>query len=108
MNAEPSFEAFDHNDASDPTDVEDADYLTAEEDLVDDPRYYMSQQHDQEGYDNKPSNFASDFNGFTDTAGVQGAAKEGAGYIYTDPSTLESSDYNGSSDTTAAHPVEES
>jgi hypothetical protein len=36
---------------------------------------------------------------------VPGAANEGAEY---DPSTFESSDYNGNSETTAAHPVEES
>ena len=89
MNATPSpFESSDHNYVSDPTDVEDADYLTAEEDLVDDPRYYVSQQHGQEGYDNEPSNFASDFNGFTDTAEMQGAAKEGTGHIYTDSSNF--------------------
>jgi len=53
----------------------------------------MSQQHDREGYNNELSNFASDFNGFTDTAEV-----EGAGYTYTDLLTLESSDYNGPSE----------
>jgi hypothetical protein len=59
-------------------------------------------KHDQEGYDNESSNFASDFNGFTYTT------NKGAGYIYTDPSTFESSDYNGNSDTTVVHPVKES
>ncbi len=108
VNAEPpQSESSDQNDGLDPTDVEDAGYLTADEDPEDDPHYYMSQQHDQEGYDNKSSNFASDFtsdfNGFTDTAGVQGP-----GYIYTDPSTFESSDCNGNSDTTVVHPVKES
>jgi len=101
----PPFESFDHNDGSDPTGVQDVSHLMQAEDLVDDPRYYMSQQYVQEGYDNEPPNFASDFNGFTDSVQVQGAANEGAGYIYTDPSTFESSDYSGPSETTDTSPL---
>jgi hypothetical protein len=44
VNAAPSaLESPDHNYVSDPTDVEDADYLTVEEDPVDDSQYCMSQ-----------------------------------------------------------------
>jgi hypothetical protein len=109
VNAEPSFEASDHNDVSDPAAVQ-------AEDAEGDPQYYMSQQVSQGGYiNNEPSNFASAYDGLSDTTEVQRveeseflAVHDGAGYIHTDWPTSESSDYNGPSETTETYPAEES
>jgi hypothetical protein len=86
MNIEPSpFESSDHNDVSDPTEVQGVTHLTQVEDPEDDCQYYMSQQALQGGYmNNELSNFASE------------------------SPTFESSDYNGYSETTDTYPAEES
>jgi len=68
----------------------------------------MSQQAFQEGYtNNKSSNFASDYEQHVEESGSS-AVNEVAGYLHTESSTFESSDYNRRSETTDTYPAEES